>query len=30
MTSKKEYGVEEYTYEMLLDLYKLECSYHFR
>lgn len=30
MASKKDYRIEEYIYEMLLDLYRLECSNVFR
>ena len=30
MASKKEYGIEEHVYEVLLDLFKLETSSHFR
>lgn len=30
MSTKKDYGIEEYIYEMLLDLFKLECSNAFR
>ncbi len=30
MATKKDYGIEEYIYEVILELFKLECSNVFR